>query len=101
MADEDYTPGELMRGIRRIEQAVADMGTRFVPMELYARDRKEHSDDIAELRGENKQLQADVKAARLREDETRAKTRTMWLTLLAVPTAGAVLWWVFQGGLAQ
>lgn len=101
MADEDYTPGELMRGIRRIEQAVADMGTRFVPMDLYARDRKEHSDDIAELRSENRQLTADAKAAREREDEAKAKWRLAWIGIFATPLVGAFLFWILQGGLAR
>lgn len=106
-ADPEYSSGELMRAIQLLRDDFKDLTSRYVPMDLYVRDRKEHSEDIAELRGENRDRKKEaedakraLEQARQREEDQKAKTRLMVLGLVLGPVVAAFAAWMLNGGLA-
>lgn len=116
---EEYTSGELMRGIEslgkqvrldfgKLETRIDGLSTKFVPMDLYLRDRAEHSNDIADLKTENTaqrnaldEQRKSLAESKQREDDAKARVRLQWLGIAAAPFVGAFAVFIFNGGLAR
>lgn len=100
------TGWELMRGIARIEQAVKDNASTYLPIALFVSEKKQLTDNAGHLGLEITVLRAAVTdAARQsaaneqRLDDQRGRNRLMLYGLVAAPLVSGVIVWIIGGGL--
>ena len=101
------TGWELMRGIARIEQAVKDNASTYLPIALFVSEKKQLTDradglggEIAFLRSELSKTKDQSAASEQRLDDQRGRNRLMLYGLVATPIVTGVIFWVINGGLS-
>lgn len=100
------TGWELMRGIARIEQAVKDNASTYLPIALFVSEKKQLTDradnlgsEIASLRSALGDASKQSAANEQRLDDQRGRNRLMLYGLVAAPVVSGVIVWIINGGL--
>ena len=109
MAEEqgpEPTGWELMRGIARIEQAVKDSASTYLPIQLFISEKKQLTDredslgkEIATIRGDLKTANDRSLVNEQRLDDQRGRNRLFLYGLVGGPVITGVLIWIINGGL--
>ena len=101
------TGWELMRGIARIEQAVKDSSSTYLPIALFVSEKKQLTDREDTLGGEIAIIRADLNTANDRSltneqrlNDQRGRNRLMVYGLVGGPIITGVIFWITNGGLS-
>lgn len=101
------TGWELMRGIARIEQAVKDNASTYLPIALFVSEKKQLTDRADNLGKEIAVLRADLGEAtkqgaanEQRQDDQRGRNRLFLYGLVGGPIVTGVIVWIVNGGLS-
>lgn len=96
-----------MRGIARIEQAVKDNASTYLPIALFVSEKKQLTDRADTLGGEIAILRTALTTAndRLivneqRLDDQRGRNRLFLYGLVGGPVVTGVIFWIVNGGLS-
>ena len=100
------TGWELMRGIARIEQAMRDNASTYLPITLFISEKKQITDrldnlgrEVGGLRSSQHESAKQSNANEQRLDDQRGRNRLMLYGLIAAPLISGVIVWIIGGGL--
>ena len=101
------TGWELMRGLKRVEDAIHESYGNFVSVALFSaaqvREDERHTatvDHMADVRKDVELVKRDALATERRLEEQRTRNRQFVIALIATPVVGAVIVWLLNGGIA-
>lgn len=108
MADQGPEPTgwELMRGLKRVEDAIHESYGNFVSVELFSasqlREDERHSltvDQIAGLKSDVAMAKRDAASTALRLEEQRTRNRQFVVAIIATPIVATIIMWLLEGGI--
>ncbi|WP_022886351.1 hypothetical protein [Glaciibacter superstes] len=93
------TPWELMRGLKRVEDAVGAIGGKVVSVELYAADKARTDSRLRDIEQGLKEAAQASRAEENRSEDQKARNRWLLIGLIASPFVSAIAIFIIQGGL--